>query len=118
MLRTPAAYSADSFSIEHIVPRARGGATELENAAYACQGCNNHKYTATQGFDSVTGESVPLFHPRSDRWLDHFAWNEDGTIILGVTPTGRATVQDLQLNRSGLVNLRRVLVFCQVLILG
>jgi hypothetical protein len=37
--RTPAAYSADSFCIEHIAPRARGGATELENAAYASYRC-------------------------------------------------------------------------------
>lgn len=108
--RTPAAYSADSLSIEHIVPRSRGGLTDLENAAYSCQGCNNHKYVAIQGFDTVTGELVALFHPRLDRWADHFAWNEDGTIVLGITPVGRATIRQLQLNRPGLINLRCVLI--------
>jgi hypothetical protein len=50
-----------------------------------------------------------LFHPREQRWEAHFAWNHDFTLILGVTPTGRATIAALQLNRPGLVNLRRVL---------
>jgi hypothetical protein len=53
---------------------------------------------------------VRLFHPRRDRWADHFAWTDDGTRILGLTPTGRATVEALRLNREPLVNLRRVLV--------
>jgi len=50
-----------------------------------------------------------LFHPREQSWDEHFAWNEDFTLILGLTPTGRATIEALHLNRSGLVNLRRVL---------
>jgi hypothetical protein len=41
--------------------------------------------------------------------MDHFAWSDDFTLVIGLTPTGRATVEKLQLNRSGLVNLRRVL---------
>ncbi len=32
------------------------------------------------------------------------------TEIIGISPSGRATVNRLQLNREGLVNLRRVLV--------
>jgi len=38
-----------------------------------------------------------------------YIWNEDFTLIIGLTPTGRATVETLQLNREGLVNLRRLL---------
>ena len=34
---------------------------------------------------------------------------EDYTIIIGLTPTGRATVEALQMNRRGLVNLRQAL---------
>jgi len=81
----------------------------LDNLALACQGCNNHKYTKTEGYDPVTGDMVPLYHPRRQRWRDHFAWNEDFTLIIGLTPTGRATVETLWLNREGLVNLRRIL---------
>jgi hypothetical protein len=52
---------------------------------------------------------VPLYHPRRHRWEDHFGWSEDFTRIIGLTPTGRATVEALLLNRSGVVNLRRLL---------
>lgn len=60
--------------------------------------------------DPVDGEKVPLFHPRCDRWSDHFAWNADYTLMVGLTPTGRATIEKLQLNRIGVVNLRRVML--------
>ena len=107
--RSQARFAMQSFSVEHIVPRSGGGETTLDNLALACQGCNNHKYTKVEGKDSVTGGFVPLYHPRQQRWRDHFAWNEDFTFIIGVTPTGRATVETLQLNRESLVNLRRIL---------
>lgn len=35
---------------------------------------------------------------------------EKYTLVIGRTPTGRATVEKLQLNREGVVNLRRLLV--------
>jgi len=98
-----------SFSVEHIVPRSRGGEAVLGNLALACQGCNNHKYTKTEGVDPVTGDIASLYHPRQQQWGEHFAWNGDLTFIIGLTPTGRATVETLCLNRAGLVNLRRIL---------
>jgi hypothetical protein len=106
---TPSRYSSDPLSVEHIVPQARGGSTATENLAAACQGCNNFKFVATHAVDPVTGVTVPLYHPRQHTWTEHFAWNENATIILGKTPTGRATVERLRLNRPGVVNLRRVL---------
>lgn len=107
--RSQERYATQAFSVEHITPRQHGGRTLLENLALACQGCNNHKYVKTEGRDPVTGALIPLFHPRQQRWLDHFAWDSTYTVIVGVTATGRATVDALQLNRAGLVNLRRVL---------
>jgi len=92
--------------VEHIIPRAAGGRSEADNLALACQGCNNHKYSKTEAPDSGSGEMVPLYHPRQHRWPDHFAWNEDTTIVIGLTPTGRATVEALRLNRENVVNLR------------
>lgn len=104
-----AQFSPQSFSVEHIYPRSLGGATELDNLALSCAGCNGHKYNKTQAIDSATNELAPLFHPRQQVWSEHFTWNEDYTKIIGLTPTGRATVDALQLNRSALQNLRAVL---------
>ncbi len=104
-----ARFATQAFSVEHIVPRSRGGATTAANVALSCQGCNNHKYNKVDGVDPVSGEVVRLFHPREQCWIDHFAWSPDALLIVGLTPTGRVTVSVLSLNRSGLVNLRRVL---------
>ncbi len=102
-------YSPDPFSIEHIIPRSKGGTDELDNLALACQGCNNRKYVQTEAYDPVTGNMVLLYHPRQHPWQIHFAWSDDFTIMFGLTPIGRATVDRLALNREGVVNLRRVL---------
>ena len=102
-------FSPDPFSVEHIIPRSRGGTDDLSNLAFSCQGCNNHKYTSVEAIDPISGETVQLFDPRRQKWNDHFVWNADQRIVLGLTPVGRATVQKLRLNRTGLVNLRRVL---------
>jgi HNH endonuclease len=97
------------FSVEHIIPRSRDGDSSRDNLALSCQGCNNHKYNHTEGLDPATECAAPLFHPRRQRWRDHFAWNEGTTLIVGLSPTGRATVTSLQLNRLELVNFRRIL---------
>lgn len=107
--RSQAAFATESFSVEHILPRSEGGAAVPDNLALACQGCNSHKSDKTLGYDSVTGDVVPLFHPRQHRWADHFTWDHTFTLVEGVTPTGRATVYELHLNRPGLINLRRAL---------
>jgi 5-methylcytosine-specific restriction endonuclease McrA len=75
--RSQARYATQPFSVEHIIPRAKGGPTILENLALACQGCNNHKYDKVEAPDLVSGEIVPLYHPRRDRWNAHFAWSDD-----------------------------------------
>jgi hypothetical protein len=107
--RSQARFATESFSVEHIIPRSRGGETRLDNLALACEGCNSHKYAKMEGYDAATGEMVPLYHPRRQTWYHHFRWNDNFTLIVGLTPTGRATVEALQLNREGLVNLRRIL---------
>lgn len=107
----PKMYSNAPFVVEHIHPVAHGGLTELDNLAYACIGCNGHKSDKLDAPDPHTGASVPLFHPRRQHWHEHFAWNDDETLILGLTPTGRATIAALELNRTELLNLRAVLVW-------
>jgi HNH endonuclease len=104
-----ARFATQAFSVEHILPRSKGGTTTLENLALSCQGCNNHKYNHTNAHDSVSGQTVPLYHPRQHQWRDHFTWNDDYTLLIGLAPIGRATVELLRLNREGVINLRRVL---------
>lgn len=36
-------------------------------------------------------------------------WSDDETLIIGLTPIGRATIVKLELNREGVVNLRELL---------
>jgi len=107
--KSPAKYSIQTFSLDHIIPRSQGGDRSLENLALACQGCNNHKYNKTTSRDPITNQLVNLFHPRQQRWQDHFTWDERFELIIGVTATGRVTVEALQLNRQELMNLRRLL---------
>ena len=102
-------FATQSFSVEHLIPVSRGGKTVLDNLALACPGCNGHKYTKIDAYDPVDGALVPLYNPRTQRWGDHFRWDEDFIRIVGVTPTGRATVNTLHMNRPGVVNMRRVL---------
>ncbi|HJQ25033.1 MAG TPA: HNH endonuclease [Blastocatellia bacterium] len=107
--RCQARYASDSFSIDHVTPRSQQGETMPDNLALSCFGCNQHKASRTNAVDPLTDQVVPLFHPRQQRWEDHFGWSVGFTKMLGLTPTGRATIVALQLNRLGLVNLRRVL---------
>ena len=102
-------YATESFAVEHIIPVARGGASALDNLAFACSGCNGHKYNKVTAIDALDGKEAPLFHPRRQRWQDHFEWSEDYLTIVGLTPTGRATITALHVNRPGVVNLRGLL---------
>jgi hypothetical protein len=108
--RSQEMYATEPFSVDHIIPRVRGGKTQPDNLAYACLGCNSYKSTQTDALDKATGEPAPLFNPRTQKWGDHFTWNEDLTEVIGITPTGRATIQALKLNRGNVVNLRRLLL--------
>ncbi len=85
--------------------------TNQKILAYACQGCNGSKYVKTEAPDPITKIVVPLFNPRVQNWNDHFSWGKIFTIVVGITPTGRATVFALKLNRKKLVMLREALVF-------
>src|SRR5438309_8587551 len=107
--QSPAKYATQRFSLEHIIPRSQGGTTSLDNLALACQGCNNHKYNKIKSGDPVTNQPVELFHPRTQQWQDHFTWDARFELVLGLTASGRATVEALQLNRPELLNLRRLL---------
>ena len=97
------------ITLDHIIAFSLGGETSADNLACACYGCNQFKAARSHAPDPITGQPVPLFHPHQQNWNGHFGWNEDFTLMLGLTPTGRATIEALQLNRPALVNIRRLL---------
>jgi len=105
-----AKFSPDYFSIEHIIPSTKAGSDELDNLAYSCLACNNHKFTAVTAKDPLSGLEVPLYNPRLDIWNEHFRWSDDCSELIGVSATGRATIERLHLNRKNVVNLRLLLV--------
>lgn len=107
--RSQARFATQSFAVDHIHPISLGGQSEPENLALACPGCNSHKSNRLEVTDPVTRQQVALYNPRQQDWGDHFGWSKDFLLIIGLTPTGRATVETLHLNRPPLINLRRAL---------
>ena len=102
--------SSSPLCVEHIIPRVHGGADDLTNFGLACAGCNGSKGIALTGRDPATERFMRLYHPRRDRWREHFAWSDDSTLLIGLSPIGRATIERLRLNRSGVVELRIALL--------
>lgn len=93
------------FHIEHITPKQHGGTDDPKRLALACDRCNAYKGPNLTSIDPDTGEIVPLFNPRQDTWNHHFILR--GGRIIGLTPTGRATLRLLNMNASRRVELRQ-----------
>lgn len=96
------------FHVEHIIARQHRGSDSLENLAWACLYCNLHKGPNLTSLDPDTGALTPLFHPRLNRWDEHF--RHDGPRIVGLTAVGRTTVWLLEMNAGILVALRASLL--------
>ena len=45
-----------TFHVEHIIPRCKGGFTELVNLAWACPSCNFHNADRTTAINPENGE--------------------------------------------------------------
>ena len=99
--------SGAQMHIEHIIPLSKGGRSEEDNLCYSCALCNSFKWAKTHGIDPESGRQAPLFHPRKQKWHEHFRWSDDGAIIIGLTDVGRVTVLVLQLNNEYIVPARR-----------
>ena len=85
-------------------PTITGGAATPENLALACVSCSLRKGARQEIQDLETGETVWVFNPRQQAWKEHFAW--EGVRVVGLTPTGRAMVQALDLNRAIMLAIR------------
>jgi hypothetical protein len=92
------------FHVDHILPEMDGGLTVLENLALACVSCSLRKGARQLATDPQTGRLAALFHPRKQRWSAHFRWQ--GFRVVGITATGRASVEALKLNRLVMLTIR------------
>ena len=102
------AYEA-TFHVDHIIASQHHRDDAPENLALTCPRCNRKKGPNFVGIDPVTQTVVPLFNPRTAVWHAHFRWTEGATLI-GLTPTGRATVALLDLNHEERLRLRQSLM--------
>lgn len=93
-----------ALHIEHIIPKFHGGTDALSNLALACIDCNLFKGANLSGIDPQTKRVTKLFHPRLQRWEEHFEWG--GPYLRGKTAVGRATIQVLNMNSEDQLALR------------
>ncbi len=100
-------YVLGPLEVEHIIPIARGGADDELNLWLACPRCNRFKGSQVEAVDPITDETQLLYNPRTQHWTEHFQWDTEGVVILGLTPTGRATVAALRLNHEQSIAVRR-----------
>jgi len=102
--QTAAENSGQTMQVDHIDPN---GGDELENLCLSCWNCNSHKHKATAVIDPETNQWVALFNPRLQVWSEHFERVDGATRIRGLTPSGRATVTRLKMNRPVIVVARQ-----------
>lgn len=93
--------------IDHVISRKHGGLNDLENLAFACYLCNRYKGSDIASVHRPTGKLVRLFHPRQDRWAEHF--HIAGPVIESLTDIGQTTVDLLRFNVAARVVERRLL---------
>ena len=101
-------FSTYSHEVDHIIALKHGGNTIAENLALACLPCNRHKGSALATIDSISGEIIPLFNPRTQVWTAHFTLNN--ARIVGITLIGQATVRLLMFNTPTRLLDRQVLI--------
>ena len=106
--RFPQLASFLTFEIEHIISIKHGGATVEQNLALTCPFCNRSKGSDLGSIDPQTGLLAPFFHPRKQRWDEHFVL--EGPEIVPLTAEGRVTVLIFQFNHPERVAERRPLI--------
>jgi hypothetical protein len=104
----PEGYHPAPFEIDHIIALQHGGPTVLPNLALACLRCNAFKGPNIASLDPKSKRLVPLFNPRRHKWKRHFRW--DGSILVGLSGIGRATIRILGINESEAIRARKALL--------
>lgn len=102
-----------AHEIDHIIAQKHGGSAEIDNLALSCTLCNKHKGSDLASIDPETEQVALLYHPRRDNWPEHFRLHE--AQFVGLTPTGRATIRLLQLNRPDRIEERELLIAAKMI---
>ncbi len=93
--------------VDHIRSFKHAGLTVVENLAFACFHCNRHKGTDLGSVGVRIGALVRFYHPRNDRWSEHFQWSEGR--IEPLTDIGEVTARLLEFNHPERVGFRKML---------
>lgn len=94
--------------IDHVIAQKHDGATIESNLALACANCSLAKGPNIAAIDSRTKQLTRLYHPRNDRWGDHFQWAISK--LRGRTAIGRVTVAVLNINQPDRIAIREWLI--------
>jgi hypothetical protein len=103
-------HEEDAFhgcEVDHIRSIKHRGSTLEKNLAFACFHCNRHKGTDLGSVNTRTGMLVRFYNPRSDRWTEHFQWNDDR--IDALTDIGEVTARLLEFNHPERMAFRKAL---------
>ncbi len=106
--RLPQAFSELRFHVEHVIPRQHGGLDTADNPALACPECNSAQGSESGRPRTGSRRIVPLFHPRRERWIDHFS--HERARVIGITAQGKATVALFDMNDPERLRVRSLLL--------
>ncbi len=80
--------------VDHIISEKHEGQTTEANLAYACFVCNRNKGSDIGSLIPASKELVRFYHPRIDRWHEHFQLDtSDGITIVAMSSIGEATAR-------------------------
>jgi hypothetical protein len=96
------------FQIDHVIARQHGGPTIASNLAWICLADNHYKGPNLGGIDPKTGRRTWLFNPRKQKWSRRFRW--DGSVLIGRTAVGRATIAVPNMNADDRIAQRAALI--------
>ncbi len=94
--------------IDHIISQKHNGKSTPQNLALSCSLCNKLKGSDIASIDPDTEDIIALYHPRRDKWTEHFKLS-DGKII-SLTPTGNVMVRLLHFNSMNRIEERSLLM--------
>ena len=97
-----------AHEIDHIIAEKHRGKTEEVNLCLGCFDCNRYKGSDIGSIDIETDAYTRLYHPRLDKWEEHFELR--GTEIVPLTAIGRVTEFLLQLNTDERIQKRQMLI--------